>query len=134
MEMARVSVYDQPRNQRSLWIGWLSGPVVYSVYFMLGYLLGEFGCDAGLQRFSWRGVGLITAGTGVLTVLAAATTLTIGIRTFRRWRVLRRKHAQGQDSPAGFLSFTGAWLNGLFTVLILLTGLPAWLLEICEWV
>jgi hypothetical protein len=32
------------------------------------------------------------------------------------------------------MAFVGLWLSGLFTVTILLTGLPALFLVLCDWI
>lgn len=132
--MAEVSVYDRPYDSRTLWIGWLSGPVVYSIYFLIVYTLGEFGCLAGIQRFEWFGLNVITLGTAVFTAIAALITLVIGFRTFRRWRRIRSGNHEWQETSAGFMSFTGAIFNALFTGVTLLTGISAFVVELCEWV
>ena len=122
------------RDRLTLWAGFLSGPVIHSVYFLIVYVLGEFGCLGGLGSATLLGMSLILLVTLVLTVIAAAATLIIGIGAYRRWRRIRNETNAWPDDPGGFMSFTGTWLNGFYTVLILLTGLQTLFLETCEWV
>ncbi|HXF63830.1 MAG TPA: hypothetical protein VNK95_19560 [Caldilineaceae bacterium] len=122
------------RDRLTLWGGFLSGPVIHSIYFLIVYVLGEFGCLAGLGAVTVFGMGVILLVTVVLTVISAAATLVFGIGAYRRWRRIRSQTARWPDDPGGFMSFTGTWLNGFYTVLILLTGIQTLFLEVCEWV
>lgn len=124
-----------PQSGR-LWWFMLAGPVVYIVYFLVVYTLGEFGCIAGIQRYTLFGISSIVIGVIASTVVAAPITLLVGMMSYRRWR----RFAQAEDRVKGpeegypqFMSFVGLWLNGMFTVLILLTAVPMLLGSFCEW-
>ncbi len=85
---------DQQR--RPLWLIFVSGPVIYSVYFLAVYVLGEFGCLAGIQQISLLGLNPVWLGIVVLTVAAVLVMLSIGIVSFRRWRELQSENRRPQ--------------------------------------
>lgn len=123
-----------PTNRR-IWFCLLNGPVVYSVYFLIGYLFVEATCEADLLTFTLFGLDMISFTVIVLTVLAAAVT---GYGLFLSLRIWRRTH--GVDDPADdtgyvpFMAFTGAWMSGLFTVVTVVTGVPALYVVLCDWI
>jgi hypothetical protein len=63
------------RRNRWLWFGLASGPIVYSLYFIIGYFLAEAACVADLLRYRIFGLEAISFWITVLTVSAAAITL-----------------------------------------------------------
>jgi hypothetical protein len=123
-------------ERRSLWVGFLAGPVIWSVYFMVGYALAEFACRLGLLRFNLFGLTALSAIIIGLTLISLAATLYGGYVAYRRWQELRREGQdqldQGRAERSGpFLAFAGVLLSGLFALLILLTGIPALILSPC---
>lgn len=122
----------------SLWFGLVGGPIIYSVYFLAVYWLAEAACMADLLRYRLLGLEAISFWVLLLTLVAAALT---GYGTWLAhhiWRATRNPVEQGggqeQRSYQPFMAFIGLWLSGLFTVVILLTGLPALFLVLCDWI
>lgn len=131
-------------NQRlwSLWFGLLGGPIIYSVHFLTVYLLAEAACMADLLRYRLLGLEAISFWVVVLTLVAAALTGYGTWLAYHTWRatrdpvghVVEQGGGQEQRSYQPFMAFIGLWLSGLFTVIILLTGLPALFLVLCDWI
>ncbi|MEZ4616046.1 MAG: hypothetical protein R2867_11165 [Caldilineaceae bacterium] len=61
-------ITDRGRRHRGLWLGLLSGPVVYALYFIVGYLLAEATCQGTVLRIR----GELGLGDWGLTTLAHA--------------------------------------------------------------
>ena len=113
-------------NQRlSLWFGFMGGPVIYSLYFLAVYFLGEAACMADLLRYRVLGLEAIAFWVVLLTLVAAAVTGYGTWLAYHNWRQTRAGAGPDRSSYQPFMAFTGLWLSGLFTVTILLTGLPA---------
>jgi hypothetical protein len=121
--MIQTSAREERQHGR-LWVSFLTGPVVYIVYFIAVWALGEFGCVAGIQQLTLFGQNPIRLGVLVLTAIAALLTLIIGIVSLRRWRQLREAPGRNGGNYAQFMSFVGAWLNGFFTLVILMNAIP----------
>lgn len=125
---------DADAQRGRYWFIFLSGPVIYIVYFLVVYTLGEFGCFAGIQRLNIVGMNPIRLGTIVLTLLAALATISTGVVSFRRWRRLREGPDDPEEYDPIFMLHVGTWLNGIFSVLILLTAVPMLLGSACDWI
>ena len=123
----------QKRYHRGLIFGLVNGPIVYSVYFLIVYFLVEGGCKSGLVRTQLFGFDSVSAWIVLLTIIATAATCVGGIVA---WRGLRqsRQSTHRADDYSHFMGVAGLGLNGLFALLILLTGLPVLLLEMCTWI
>ncbi len=124
------------RRNRWLWFVLASGPIVYSLYFLIGYLLAEASCVAGTLRYRLLGLEAISFWIILLTVVAAAITAYSTVVALRHWQ--QAEHgATATTAEHGyppFMAFVGAWLNGLFTLFILLSGVPAYFLVLCDWI
>ena len=131
--MTQTTAKQDPHGKR-LWFSFLAGPVVYSLYFLVVYTLGEFGCLSGLQYVGLFGWSTIRLGVTVLTIVAALVTLGVGVVSFRKWRQIRQELEAHDEGYPQFMLFVGTWLNGFFTVIILLTGVPMLLGSYCEWI
>lgn len=119
-------------NVRGLWLGLLAGPVIYALYFMVGYLLAEAICQTGFLNFEVSGVSMLLWLVEGLTVLCSGLTLTAAWYSYRIWRRQRneRTHAGG---ALPFMGFGGLLLGLLFTLLIAVTGLSFFFIRLCEW-
>jgi hypothetical protein len=125
-------------NIRYLWLAALAGPVAWSIYFMLGYSLTEFSCTLGILTSTVLGLSLISIIIIVLTLLALAGTIYAGWWAYRLWRV-SPEHELGEslepaslaDRPRLFMVFTAIGFSAIFSLLILLTGIPALVLRPC---
>ena len=121
-------------RQRSLWVGLLTGPVVYALYFISGYLLVEYACQTGILQSALGGLSLYAIIVLLLTLVAALITLLTGLSNFRRWRRRPPVRPDAPDSAVPFMLFGGVLLSVLFTTMILLTGIPFLVLQSCSWI
>jgi|GEM_PF-953352 len=140
VDVVPESTYQSESKERPriLWLGLLTGPVVYALYFISGYLLVEFACQTGVLQSMLGGLSLVSVIVLGLTLVAALLTLLMGLSNFRRWR----QHYGGNratverttQSAVPFMLFGGILLSILFTTLILLTGIPMLVLQSCRWI
>jgi len=122
-------------SARALWLGLVSGPVIWSVHFIVVYLLVEVSCRGGIlltQLFGIELVGVIVVGLTVAALIAVSLGGYFAYRNFRQAggeRLFDRKSLVA--SPALFMSGSGMLLNLVFALLILLMGIPPLFLESC---
>jgi hypothetical protein len=125
---------------RSLWFGALSGPIVWSLHFLIGYGLTEIACRLGILESQVMGLPVLSIIILLLTLAALLITLFAGVLAYRNWQDLKRASLapslatglQRVDQDSGrFMAFGGLLLNGLFSFLILATGLPTLVLSPC---
>lgn len=121
------------RQRGRLWVIFLAGPVVYLIYFVVVWVIGEFGCLAGIQQLPLFGQNPIRLGVLVTTIVAALITLVIGIMGFRRWQRMHRGPEDPDEDDPKFMLFVGIWLNGFFTALTVLTAVPMLLGSACAY-
>ncbi len=121
-------------KQRILWLGLLTGPIVYALYFSSGYLLVEFACQTGALQNTVGGLSLYAVIVLGLTFIAALLTLLTGLSNLRRWRQRASSPPDAPDGAVPFMLFGGLLLSVLFTTLILLTGIPFLVLQSCSWI
>lgn len=135
IDVVPKSTYESEikEKQHTLWLGLLSGPVIYAIYFVIGYLLVEVACNTGTLQTTVAGLSLYAVIVLILTFIAALITLITGLSNFRNWR--RRTETRGSDAESAvpFMVFGGLLLSIFFTGLILLTGLPLLVLQSCQW-
>lgn len=127
---------DRQRLNRSLWFGLLNGPIVYSLYFVIGYFFAEATCKVDLLRYTVLGLDAISFWIVVLTVASAAITgysTVVAVRTWQRTRS-DDESPRAERSYVPFMAFVGAWLSGIFTLSILLSGVSAFFLVVCDWI
>jgi hypothetical protein len=119
----------------------VSGPVIWSIHFLLVYLVTEAGCSGdgpGLRLFD---PPVPKAVTLAATAAAAAAALGCATWWYRRWQA--SEHEPVPDEAAAVagdltdhvrgdsLAFTGFLLSLLSVVAILFVGLPALVLPSC---
>jgi hypothetical protein len=137
--MSEVIPAKQEINTRILWVQLLAGPILWSVHFLVGYLLVEAGCQAGwnFRIFGIHGLSFILI---LLTILAIIATGLLAVRSYRGWRnnhtdrSLRdqfRERGTWFEGPVDFMYFSGFSLSVLFAGVILMVGLPALFLHPC---
>ena len=124
------------QDTRSLWLGLLTGPLTWAVYFILGYLLVEAVCKTDFLSFSLFGLTALSAIILLLTVLGLFITLYACFFNYRKWQQALEKGSQDFDDqlghrPARFMALAGLLLGGLFTLIILLTGASVFILRPC---
>jgi hypothetical protein len=129
----------------------LAGPVVWSVHFLLVYLVAEAGCTGDGQGLRLFDPPVPTVVTLTATAVAAAAALASAAWAYRRWRAGRSARAAGEaderaDGPdgeeerprefddhdlGGSLALAGCMLSLLAFVMVLFVGLPAAVLPSC---
>jgi hypothetical protein len=134
---------DVSRDRRARWslFMFVSGPLIWSVHFILVYLVADAGCSGdgpGLRLFDPPVPKVVTLAA---TAAAAAAALACATWWYRRWR--GSEHEPAADEAAdlagglqdwdrgGTLAFAGFLLSLLSVVTILFVGLPAQVLPSC---
>jgi hypothetical protein len=116
------------------WFTLLAGPLVWTVYFLTVYTLGEFGCRGGWLRGTILGLPAPAVVVVILTLVALAVLGLATWRAYREWNASRSNGlgalSQAEDRN-DFMVLAGWMLGALFTYLILLTGLSALVLPQC---
>ena len=129
----------QEANSRKVWIQLLAGPVLWSVHFLLNYLLVETFCQAG-WNFNILGLNGLSFVIIVLTILAILGTGFFARMSYRGWKArntdrhLKDQFREGShwfEEPVDFMYSSGFLLSTLFAVTILMVGLPAIFLQPC---
>ncbi len=132
--MTELTSAGELSRYRSLVFIFLGGPVIWSLHFLAVYGVVEAACRVGLLRFNvlWMsGTSFIVV---VLTLIAAAVTLYVGLLGYRRWQ--RREDDEHEqrwrgENESDFLTLVGVLFSGFFAVAILLTGIPSLFLNPC---
>lgn len=119
---------------RALLFGLLSGPLAWTVYFVVGYMVAEAGCYVPVLRQSASGLGL--SRLSLLVIALALPALAVNLygvaRTWQRWRALGGGPAEASEVTR-FLSLSGLVLNLIFLLAILLIVIPIFFLDPCVW-
>jgi hypothetical protein len=128
---------SRDRRARFALAMFVAGPVIWSVHFLLVYLVTEAGCSGdgpGLKLFDPPVPKVVTLA---VTVAAVVAVLACAGWSWRRWRTDAAEAAadeaadlQDQDH-GGTLAFGGFLLSLLSVVTILFVGLPALVLPSC---
>jgi hypothetical protein len=128
---------DTHPSARFLWTIWLAGPLIWVVYFVVGYGLTEFVCTGGFLNFSLLGLNALSTIIIILTLIAFGATLYTGFLSYRLWQRPNKEKVAEFSEPARsedasqFMIFAAVMLNTFFAIIILLTGLPAFYLQPC---
>lgn len=127
------------RLDRSPWFHLLGCPILWSVHFLGSYLWVEFACRARLPVLDSVVLGLTVLSWSVLifTLLATLAAGYTGWAAYRSWHRLKRSRKTNNE-PASwraesglFMALSGIALSALFSLAILLGGLPAFVLGPC---
>ena len=132
VDVVPESTYTVARQEsaRIFWLGLFSGPASYALYFIVGYLLSEATCQQDLFAINPANLAPVI---GILTGLALVATLFFTALSYRNWRnYCRQNDAIGE--ALAFMAFGGLLLNGLFTLLIVVTGFAVFLIDLCRWI
>lgn len=116
--MTRRSHLDPPHAWRA-WFGLLGAPLAWTAQELLGYAFVPLACR-GLR---WPLFALDAAA--LLAVLAALLVALGG------WRAARGNE-DARAQAIGFLGLGGAAVAAVFTVMVLLTAAPHFLLQACR--
>jgi hypothetical protein len=112
----------------------LAGPVLWFVHFFVVYGMAEFGCRANFNNFLFfapENIRLAIAGitSGTLIIVAAGGMIA--------WRLSKRlpvhqRHEETQIAYTRFLIMLGVFLSLLFFISIIVTAVPAFILNVCD--
>jgi hypothetical protein len=132
---------SRDRRARFALAMFVAGPVIWSVHFMVVYLVTEAGCSGegpGLRLFDPPVPKIVTLA---VTAAGAAAALACATWWSRRWRESEREPVAGEAADhaggltdrdrGGTLAFAGFLLSLLSVVTILFVGLPALVLASC---
>lgn len=130
-----VTVAADPAGRRALAM-FLAGPVIWTVHFMVVYLVVEAGCTGdgpGLQLFNPPVPTILTL---VVTAIAALACAASAAWAYRCWRAERSEAANGRAGDAltdrtETLALGGFLLSSLAAIVVLVVGLPALVLPAC---
>jgi hypothetical protein len=119
----------------------VSGPVIWSVHFLVVYLVTEAGCSGDGPGLSLFDPPVPKAVTLAATAAAAAAALACATWWYRRWRTSEQEPAASSAAAEGgrlqehgggeALAFAGFLLSLLSVVTVLFVGLPALVLPSC---
>jgi hypothetical protein len=134
---------DVSRDRRARWslFMFVSGPVIWSVHFMLVYLVTEAGCTGDGPGLALFDPPVPKAVTLAATAAAAVAALACATWWYRRWRAGEHEPVANEAADlaggltdrdrGGTLAFAGFLLSLLSVVTILFVGLPALVLPSC---
>jgi hypothetical protein len=132
--MAAINVDVPPRPALSMWYAILGAPAAWAAQETTGWLLAEWVCrgtgaggeqgHADLMR--WTGLGVSVAALAI-----ALGALAIGVRAWRTSADRRLSAIHGRARP-DFLAATALLVSFVFTLAIVLAGLPLIMLPVCE--
>lgn len=123
-----------------IWVQLLAGPVIWSVHFLISYMLVEAICRVAGPDFRLLGFPGLNLIVVVLTVLAVAVIVFFIFKSYRSWRDIDRNRrlkeelqedSRWSEGPEEFLYFSGLLLSGLFAASTLMVGIPALFLQSC---
>lgn len=112
----------------------LAGPVWWFVHFVIVYIAAEFGCGSNFNNllvFTPETIRLIIV---VVTVVMLGLVGVGGWLAYRNWQGLPdNPTATSQEAAMRFLAQVSVLLNGLFWVSIVVTTVPTFFLNVCDW-
>jgi hypothetical protein len=124
---------------RSPWFHLLGGPILWSAHFLISYAWVEFACRIRLFVLDSTVLGLTALSWSVLifTLIAVVATVYVGWSAHRSWLRIRESKQTNELESWGvesrrFMALSGILLSALFSLVILLTGLPALVLGPCS--
>lgn len=129
------------RGNRKLILSALVGPLSWSAFFLVGYLLAEAACIGGFWQREVAGMSLVVIVVVALALVAALASAGSALWSYRRWRAADRpeqqtrkgEHVQQTEDLAAFLALAGLLLNLLFTLATIVTALSMIFLVPCRW-
>ncbi len=115
-------------SNRALWFGVVGGPLAWAAQFLTSYAFGLAQCDQPVPRWqlpvhTWE---IALAATAAVVALAAQAT---AVRIFVATREADSAPPAGR---AHFLSIVGMTVNPLALAIIVMTGIGAPLLTVCQ--
>lgn len=129
-----VDMTAAPRARGTIAL-FVAAPVIWSLHFMVVYVVAEAGCTGDGPGLSAFDPPVPTVVTHVSTALAALACVAVAVACVRRWRADRDERPDGPGREpldrGGALPFIGFLLALLGVVEVLFVGLPALVLPAC---
>jgi hypothetical protein len=128
-----------PPSNRFVWFAVLGGPVAWAVQFVVNLYFTWAQCNAPVGRWDipvhgWQ-IGLSAAAAAV-TLVSMAAALWLYLYTFQFKHVPQaERRGEGTAPPTGRISFlatVGLTVNFLSLAIIVMTGIGAPLLPVCQ--
>jgi len=126
------------RLTRSPWFHLLGGPILWIAHFLITYVWVEFACGIRLLVVDSTVLGLTILSWSILifTLVVTLAACYVGWSAHVNWQRLKRSRpkdemASWEIEARRFMAFSGIALSALFSLIILLSGLPALALETC---
>lgn len=128
-----------PPSNRFVWFAVLGGPVAWAVQFVVNLYFTWAQCNAPVGRWDipvhgWQ-IGLSAVAAGV-TLVSMAVALWLYLYTFQFKHVPQaERRGEGTAPPTGRISFlatVGLTVNFLSLAIIVMTGIGAPLLPVCQ--
>ena len=117
----------------TIWIGVLTGPIMWSLHLIVTWGLIEIACEMGLATIAVFGISLVYLLIVAATILLLGATILAGIVAYQDWR--RGGGGSFLDDEAEqahpFMSFCGVIVSALFGLAIVLATYPILLLRPC---
>jgi hypothetical protein len=123
---------------RSPWFHMFGGPILWIVHFLISYAWVEFACIMKPRVLDSNVLGLTVLSWSILifTLIVTLAVCYVGWSAHVNWQRLKRSRpkdemASWEIEARHFMAFSGIALSVLFSLVILLSGLPALVLETC---
>jgi hypothetical protein len=120
--------------ERAAWTHLLAGPVIYSVYFIVGYMIAEAGCKTEFLSGTMMGINAVSAVIVVLTGVTALVLLYEVVTSYRHWRRYQNAPESELEVHKPFVWMSGLLLSALFALMTISTGISIFALQPCEWI
>lgn len=128
-----------PPSSALVWFAVLGGPSAWAVQFVINLAFSFAQCNApsGRWQLPVHGWEIVVSAVAVgITLAAGAVSLWLYLRTFNLDHVAEaERHGEGSPPPTGrisFLAMVGLTVNFLALAIIVMTGIGAPLLPICQ--
>ena len=110
----------------------LVGPIAYSTFFIVAYLLAEAACQTGILMAQVAGIPLALLLVVALGLGTTGLVVYSGLHAYRAWRAEgdRDLDTEGRDE---FMALAAVILTALFALATVLTALSVLVREPCRW-
>lgn len=130
--MSATAVDSNGRAKWSLALSLLIGPLSWTVFFIVGYLVAEAACIVGGLERNVAGYNLVVVVVVALGLVASAVAAWGALWSHRRWRA---SGAEPDDTEAlqPFLARAATLINILFLLGTLMTAAGMLFILPCQW-
>ena len=111
----------------------LAGATIWTLHFIVAYVLIAFGCSAPLRAASIGGASVASLAVIVTTSVALLAELLVTHRAHQQRRAeAAPTRVEVEGSLTRFFAWLGVWLNGFFAFTIVFEGAAALVLRACS--